>query len=49
MAGSSIDRTKMDLFDAYAIRSPLGSALSCVGWPLAVEGEGAQIASRFRS
>jgi hypothetical protein len=41
MAGSSIDRRKIDLFDAYAIRSPLESADSGVGWPLVVVGSAA--------
>lgn len=45
MAGLSIDRTKMDLFEAYVMRSPLLSEERGVGAPRRVVGPGAQIAS----
>ena len=38
---------KIDLFDAYAIRSPFASAERGVGWPLDVVGKAANIASFF--
>lgn len=44
--GSSMGRTKTDLFEAYAIRSPFESELSGVGEPRVVVGEAAQIASK---
>jgi len=44
-AGLSIERTKMDLLEAYAIRCPFESELSGVGEPRVVEGEAAQMAS----
>jgi len=48
-AGLSIDRTKMDLFEAYAIRCPFESELSGVGEPRVVEGEAAHMASGLES
>lgn len=43
--GLSIDRTKIDLFEAYAILWPFESELRCVYWPRIVVGAAAQIAS----
>lgn len=45
MAGSSIERTNIDLLEAYAIRSPLESLDRGVGDPRVVLGEAAQMAS----
>ena len=45
VAGSSIDLRKMDLFEAYAIRSPLASADSGVGKPRVVVGSAAKMLS----
>lgn len=44
-AGSSIDRTKIDLLEAYVIRSPFESLDSGVGAPRVVVGDAAQMAS----
>lgn len=45
MEGVSMLRTKMDLLEAYARRSPFESELRGVGRPRSVLGEAAQIAS----
>lgn len=45
MPGSSMLRTKIDLFEAYAMRSPLESEDKGVGEPRVVDGEAAQMAS----
>lgn len=45
MEGLSIDRMKIDLFDAYASLSPLESAESGVGCPLVVVGNAANMLS----
>jgi hypothetical protein len=45
VVGSSIERTKTDLFEAYVMRSPWASLERGVGAPRVVVGDAAQMAS----